>query len=431
MRTLIYYLDSLKALRAIEYANAITESLDPLHALNFTKTAPARTVNASLQARADQAFNVIVQEDLPAYVTYTWIQVVSESIHRRITGTLAPHLREASEGLAEVFCLSDPSRPDNPIVFASEEFQRTTQYGMGYCIGRNCRFLQGPRTGQHSVRRLAEAVKAGKEHCETFLNYRRDGSPFMNLLMIAPLLDSRGQVRYYIGAQVDVSGLVKDCTDFDGLQRLVARAEDPGLAEEEDRDDAKDEFQNLSEMLNTQELETVRRHGGRMHRDQIDEDDDRASIMSHRPRLLIQDPTSDDLDQSTRLLPGGQGAAVRDDIRTNGRLQGVYQHVRARVYSDVDFHKLKRVTIVSPHTTASVVAHTLHLSISPRTWYLTVSFHVPDRRLRPHTQRTHASLCRKPWRDREDTMAHTTRQRRRGGGEKPVDPLHAIARSHR
>ena len=50
------------------------------------------------------------------------------------------------------------------------EFHRTTQYGMSYAIGRNCRFLQGPKTNQHSVRRIKEAVEAGKEHCEVFLN---------------------------------------------------------------------------------------------------------------------------------------------------------------------------------------------------------------------------------------------------------------------
>ena len=120
IRTLIYYLDALKALRAIEYANAITEALEPLGELDFTREPIRATVNAGLQDRAHRAFEVLAREDLPAYVAYTWIQVVSVSIQRRITGTLAPHLREASEGLAEVFCLSDPSRPDNPIVFASE-----------------------------------------------------------------------------------------------------------------------------------------------------------------------------------------------------------------------------------------------------------------------------------------------------------------------
>lgn len=117
---LIFYLDALKALRAIAYANAIAEALEPIPGHEFTRKAPNATLNPALQEKANQAFEVLVREDLPAYVAHVWIQVVSLSIHKRITGTMAPHLREASEGLAEVFCLTDPSRVDNPIVFASE-----------------------------------------------------------------------------------------------------------------------------------------------------------------------------------------------------------------------------------------------------------------------------------------------------------------------
>ena len=75
----------------------------------------------------------------------------------------------------------------------------------------------------------------------------------MNLLMCAPLFDSRGKLRYFIGAQVDVSGLVKDCTDLEALQKLlikqdaIARSEDPS-------EESKDVLQELSEMLNTNEL---------------------------------------------------------------------------------------------------------------------------------------------------------------------------------
>lgn len=132
LRILTYYLDSIKALRAINYANAITEALDPLHGHDFTKTAPPFTANKALEERAEKAFEALAREELPAYIAYTWIQVVSESMQRRITGTLAPHLREASEGLAEVFCLTDPSRPDNPIVFASEG-QWFQEPGDGLC----------------------------------------------------------------------------------------------------------------------------------------------------------------------------------------------------------------------------------------------------------------------------------------------------------
>ena len=117
---LIYYLDALKALKAIKYANAIAEALSPIPGFDFTTNLAQSTSNRELEEKAASAFTALAQQDLPAYITQMYIQIVSLSISRRITGTLAPHLREASEGLAEVFCLTDPSRADNPIVFASE-----------------------------------------------------------------------------------------------------------------------------------------------------------------------------------------------------------------------------------------------------------------------------------------------------------------------
>lgn len=120
VQILVYYLDAVKALKAIKYANAIAEALGPLPGHEFTVNPAPPTINVALEEKALRAFDVMVRDDLPAYITHMYIQIVSLSISRRITGTLAPHLREASEGLAEVFCLTDPSRADNPIVFASE-----------------------------------------------------------------------------------------------------------------------------------------------------------------------------------------------------------------------------------------------------------------------------------------------------------------------
>ncbi len=117
---LVYYLDALKALKAIYYSNAVLEALGTIPGCDFTTNVPYPTINKSLEEKAEQAFQSMVQNDLPAYVTHVYTQTVSLSITRRIIGTLPSHLREASEGLAEVFCLTDPSRPDNPIVFVSE-----------------------------------------------------------------------------------------------------------------------------------------------------------------------------------------------------------------------------------------------------------------------------------------------------------------------
>ncbi|KAJ0356975.1 hypothetical protein COL154_010534 [Colletotrichum chrysophilum] len=313
---LTYYLDCLKALRAIAYANAIARGLDSLPEHRFSVQNAANTSNTSLEKKAEAAFDVLVQQDLPAYITYMWIQTVSVSIKRRITGTLPVQLREMSEGLAEVFCLTDPSRHDNPIVFASEEFHRTTQYGMNYVIGRNCRFLQGPKTNPFSVKRIRDKILAGQEHYETFLNYRRDGSPFMNLLMVAPLYDSRGTVRYFIGAQVDVSGLAKESSGLDALQNLVVEKEAAAAAHmrEQEVDEEKDEFRDLSEMFNMTELETVRRRGGNMHRVPQDEEHAATSTNWHKPRILIQDETSS-------IQQHNSAPTIH-----SGKLSGVYEH---------------------------------------------------------------------------------------------------------
>jgi hypothetical protein len=116
----VYYLDALKAIKAINYASALTRSLDVIEGLDFTSTPAEVGISESLREKAAKAFEAMANHDLPAYITHTYIQTVSVTIKRRIADTLPVHLRDMSEGLAEVFCLTDPSRPDNPIVFSSE-----------------------------------------------------------------------------------------------------------------------------------------------------------------------------------------------------------------------------------------------------------------------------------------------------------------------
>ncbi|KAI1750089.1 hypothetical protein F4782DRAFT_548907 [Xylaria castorea] len=263
-----YYLNLVKASKAISYANAIIGDLARVNRTPSSELPLTEAIGKSLMGRANETFGVLAQEELPAYVTHVWTRIVSITIKQRITNTLPPNLRDLSEGLAEVFCLTDPSRDDNPIVFASEEFHRATQYGRRFALGRNCRFLQGPRTNQHSVHRLREMIVVGKEHCEPLLNYRRDGSVFMNLLMITPLYDNRGNIRYHLGAQVDVSGLLKECAGLASLGELVAQKQNQSeTATDDERKDTKepresrDVLANLAEMFTLSELKIVQASG--------------------------------------------------------------------------------------------------------------------------------------------------------------------------
>lgn len=101
--------------------------------------------------------------------------------------------------------ISDPSRPDNPLIFVSEEFERQTGYAADEVLGRNCRFLQGPDTDPAAVQAIRKAVAAHSEITVDLLNYRKDGQPFWNRLRLRPLLDEAGVMRYYAGAQNPIS----------------------------------------------------------------------------------------------------------------------------------------------------------------------------------------------------------------------------------
>ena len=102
-------------------------------------------------------------------------------------------------------CLSDPSQPDMPIVFANRAFRRLTGYDEEEILGRNCRFLQGPKTDSESVARVRKAIEDEDVVVVELLNYRKDGTPFWNALHLGPIYDSSGNLIYFFGSQWDVS----------------------------------------------------------------------------------------------------------------------------------------------------------------------------------------------------------------------------------
>ncbi len=104
--------------------------------------------------------------------------------------------------------ITDPSRPDNPIVFANEAFQDLTGYSREEVIGRNCRFLQGPETDPAVVARLRDAIHEGRDVAVDLLNYRKDGSTFWNALYMSPVRSDDGGIRFFFASQLDVTDRV-------------------------------------------------------------------------------------------------------------------------------------------------------------------------------------------------------------------------------
>ncbi|KAK1146141.1 hypothetical protein N8T08_003230 [Aspergillus melleus] len=127
--TLTHYLNACKALKAIQYANALVRLSIDVPTAGIKQSSPIGIVESlALEKRVQDALIALTADELPAFITANCINITSKVVEKRIRGTLPGRFRGTADALAKVFCLTDPSRPDSPIIFASEEFYRTTQY---------------------------------------------------------------------------------------------------------------------------------------------------------------------------------------------------------------------------------------------------------------------------------------------------------------
>jgi PAS domain S-box-containing protein len=146
--------------------------------------------------------------------------------------------REVEEGLGDPFTaafrgsrtpmlITDPRQADNPIVFVNDAFTGLTGYAREEAIGRNCRFLQGPETDRAVVDDIRNAVGAGEGIETEILNYKIDGTPFWNALVISPVRDEAGRLLYFSASQYDVTEKKRTEIELirtrDMLEREVAR----------------------------------------------------------------------------------------------------------------------------------------------------------------------------------------------------------------
>jgi PAS domain S-box-containing protein len=126
-------------------------------------------------------------------------------------------IQAASQGIV----ITDPSRPGNPIVYASPGFERLTGYSAAEAMGKNCRFLQGPETDPTTVTTIREAVGASRSCAVELVNYRKDGTPFWNALAVTPVRDGSA-VTHFVGVQTDVTSRKSLEAQFQQAQKMEA-----------------------------------------------------------------------------------------------------------------------------------------------------------------------------------------------------------------
>ncbi|KAF6818553.1 vivid PAS protein WD [Colletotrichum plurivorum] len=135
------------------------------------------------------------------------------SILLRVAGRPNPKVQLGAIDCSVALLLCDLEQPDTPIVYASEPFSLLTGYSNKEVMGKNCRFLQAPggkvcrksvrkHVDKTTVKTMRRAVEANDEVQLEVLNFRKDGTPFVNILTMIPVHWDSQHYRYSVGFQV-------------------------------------------------------------------------------------------------------------------------------------------------------------------------------------------------------------------------------------
>lgn len=202
---------------------------------------------------------------------------------------------------------------------------------------------------------------------------------------------SYGKVRYFLGAQVDVSGLLKDCSGLDSLRRLVEQraqkrpdsVKPNGVT---DKPDPLSAMKALCETFSPAELSLIfKKHEAPSEPEYKIHDTDRPPKTTDAGRVYIGDESESDSDETTEQSSHGEHAAF-DPSSSTGNLGGVYKHVSIhdgeKSRADPD-----RPQTVHPRPTRTLVAHSLRLAESARTRIVADTLSPPNRRQSSHAER--------------------------------------------
>ena len=117
-------------------------------------------------------------------------------------------LELAIDGANEGITISDMKDPEHPLIFVNEGFECTTGYSREEVLGRNCRFLQGPKNEPENIFPLGTLKKAldKAEPCTVLLkNYRKNGELFWNRLSLTPIFGDDRSCTHFVGVQTDIT----------------------------------------------------------------------------------------------------------------------------------------------------------------------------------------------------------------------------------
>lgn len=118
--------------------------------------------------------------------------------------------------------------PDGPvIVYVNDAFERTTGYSRNEAVGWTPRFLQGPDTDAHELKRISQALRKRETVRAELINYTKTGTAYWLEIDIAPLFDNSGNCTHYVAVERNITERKRQEADIRLNQdrfRLISQA---------------------------------------------------------------------------------------------------------------------------------------------------------------------------------------------------------------
>jgi PAS domain S-box-containing protein len=165
------------------------------------------TVEARLRRKDGRVIDVLIRgalldpSDPAAGATFAIMDITE-----RVKAEAELRLRDrAIDASTQGISITDPARPDDPIVYVNQGFERMTGYAREEVLGRNLRFLEGEETSPAAAGALRQAVRRQQEATVEILNYRKDATGFWNRVSVTPVRDASGRLRNFVATHSDVT----------------------------------------------------------------------------------------------------------------------------------------------------------------------------------------------------------------------------------
>jgi PAS domain S-box-containing protein len=165
----------------------------------------------SLQQRPDHAADASERCQSPAALDEDALSVhrPSSKANTQSDDRLpTPLLQSAVEQTNDAVVITEGTPLDTPgprITYVNPAFTDITGYEAAEAIGKTPRLLQGPATESWVLERLRRCLEEGKPFEGEAINYRKDGTPYVNQWSIAPVRDADDAITHWVSVQRDVT----------------------------------------------------------------------------------------------------------------------------------------------------------------------------------------------------------------------------------